>query len=293
MVRDQFPWQVDQIVRILTQALRGLASLHAGPNPVIHRDIKPANILVADLNYGSDRKEFGPWIKLADFGLARQGTRCEGQAGTWIYTAPEVFRVQGYTSKVDIWSLGVVILQLLLEGNVPPASGPHMEGEVWCRDIFNFTKTNTDASLRRDRQELSEYELSLRTLLWVFIRAYMLQGDPSKRKSAQECLNHRLLLEMQFASRGAEGWRMKEPTINAQGEFELTEINFTKKLPPNARASLPNPSGTATKARYHPGVDVSKALEAQASKTARPETPKPIGFGLIFGDPSEYTRCGV
>lgn len=282
LVKDQGPWQVDQIVRILTQALRGLASLHAGPNPVVHRDIKPTNILVADHDRGGDPNEYGPWIKLADFGLATEGSKCEGKAGTWLYTAPEVFRPVRYTSKVDIWSLGVVILQLLLEGNVPVASGDHMEGEVWCKDIFNFTRRNTDAYLRKDRQELSENEYSLRSFLWVFIRNFMLQGDPNKRLSAQECLRDRLFLEMQFASKYIGGWQVER-------QFEYKRLNITKKFPPKARAPLPNTGpGAVTKASYNPGVKVSVALEAQASKrsrTARPKSPKPVGFGLVFGDP--------
>ena len=299
-MKDQGPWQIDQIVRILTQALRGLASLHAGPNPVVHRDIKPQNILVADHDRGAEPNEYGPWIKLADFGLAIQGSKCEGKAGTWLYTAPEVFRRVRYTSKVDIWSLGVVILQLLLEGNVPVASGDHMQGVEWCKDIFNFTKTNTDASLRKDRQELSENEYSLRSFLWVFIRNFMLQGDPNKRLSAQECLSDRLFLEMQFASSYVGGWRVTEPTFNAKGEFEYTNFNITKKFPPKAKAPLPNISGgAATRARYDPGVEVGVALEAQASKRSRtarasrayrPILPKPVAFGLVFEDHNDNAR---
>ena len=290
MVRDQHPWQVDQIVRILAQALRGLASLHAGPNPVIHRDIKPENILVADLHRGSDPNEYGPWIKLADFGLATQGSICETNVGTWLYTAPEVFRPVRYTSKVDIWSLGVVILQLLLEGRVPPASGNHVEGVDWCKDIFNFTKTNIDASLRNDRQELGENEYSLRSFLWVFLRN-MLQGDPNKRLSAQACLSDPLFLEMQSAAKHVGGWRLKEPTFNARGEFEDTKFNITKKFPTKGKAPLPSISaGGGARARYDPGVKVRVALEALASKrcrNGRPETPKPIGFGLMFVDPKD------
>ena len=271
----------------LTQALRGLASLHAGPSPVIHRDIKPENILVADHHRGSDPNEYGPWIKLADFGLATQGSICESKAGTWLYTAPEVFRPGRYTSKVDIWSLGVVILQLLLEGNIPVASGNHVEGVDWCKDILNFTKTNIDASLKNDRQELSENEHSLRSFLWVFLRN-MLQGDPNKRLSAQACLSDPLFLEMQLAAKQVGCWPLKEPTFNAKGEFDYTKFNITKKFPAKGKAPLPNISaGAGTKARYDPGVKVSVALEAQASKrcrTPRPETPKPIGFGLMFVD---------
>ena len=286
---DQGQWQVDQIVRILTQALRGLVSLHAVPNPVIHRDIKPENILVADYDRGGDPNEYGPWIKLADFGLATEGSTCVGKAGTWLYTAPEVFRPVHYSSKVDIWSLGVVILQLLLKGNVPVASGNHMEGKEWCEDIIKFTRRNTDASYKKDRQELSENEHSLRSFLWVFIRNYMLQGDPNKRLSAQQCLSNPLFAEMHSASKGVGGWRLKEPNN--------TKFNITKKFQPKAKASLPEISGgAATGARYNPGVEMGPALEAQASKRSRtakksrPKTPKPVGFGLVFGDPDEYPR---
>ena len=281
---DQLPWEVDQIVRILTQALRGLASLHADPDPVIHRDIKPENILVADHDRGGDTNEYGPWIKLADFGLAIEGSTCEGKAGTWLYTAPEVFRPVHYTSKVDIWSLGVVILQLLLKGRVPGASGAHMEGEEWCEDIIEFTKRNTRASWKKDRNELSENEHSLSTFLWVFISHCMLLGDPNKRLSARQCLRNRMFVEMQSASKHVGGWRLKDPTS--------TQFNITKKYTLKAKAPLPNISGgAATGARYNPGVDVIPALEAQASKRSktakplRPLMPKPIGFGLVFGKP--------
>ena len=297
---DQLPWQVDQIVRILTQALRGLASLHAGPNPVVHRDIKPENILVADNYRGGEPNEYGPWIKLADFGLAREGSKCEGKVGTWLYAAPEVFHRVRYTSKVDIWSLGVVILQLLLEGKVPEASGNNMEGEEWCRDILNFTKANVDASIKRDRHELSENERSLRTFLWLFIKNFMLQVNADQRLSAQECLRHGTFLEMQRASRREGGWRTKEPTFNAKGEFVYTGFNITKKFATKPKAPLPNIGGEpVTKARYNPGVEVGVALEAQASKRCkaakasrapRPEVPRPVGFGLVFEDPGENAR---
>ena len=299
-IGDKDPWQVHQIVSILIQALRGLARLHARPNPVIHRDIKPENILVADYDRGSDPNEYGPWIKLADFGLATQGSKCEGQAGTWRYSAPEVFdtRVR-YSSKVDIWSLGVVILQLLLGGNLPVPSGPYMEGKEWCEDIFYFTQTNANASVEIDREELSENEYSLESFLWAFLKNFMLQANDPDRLSAQECLNERLCLEMQSAVRLERGWRIKEPTFNAEGEFVYTKFNITKKFAPKARAPLPNIcDGAVTKAIYDPGMEVGAALRAlserdktaRASKAAQPERPKPIGFGLVFGDPSEDIR---
>ena len=289
-VGDQRPWQIDQIVSILTQALRGLASLHASPDPVIHRDIKPDNILVADQHSGGEVFEAGPWIKLADFGLATQGSKCEGFAGTWLYTAPEAFFDVRYTSKIDIWSLGVVILQLLLKGNIPDASGDYVEGEHWCRDIFNHAKRNSDFSVKKDRKELRENEYSLRSFLWVFIRNFMLQGDANKRLSARECLKHPLFQQMYSASRLGPGWRIGDPIVDANGN--IIDHNFTKQFSPRAKAPLPTLNIEAVnKATYEPGVKVADALRAQqskatqtkkSSKPARPRTPQPIGFGLVI-----------
>lgn len=79
---------------------------------IIHRDIKPANIFVS---------ETGDY-KLGDFGVARIASASTGastRAGTVKYMAPEVFRGEKYTSNVDIYSLGLVMYQLLNANRLP------------------------------------------------------------------------------------------------------------------------------------------------------------------------------
>lgn len=82
-VKDQVDWNVTEIAMILYQCLHALAYLHAEPT-VIHRDIKPQNILV-------EHRYRTPFVKIGDFGFAKEGSKVGGKSGTWTYTAPEVF----------------------------------------------------------------------------------------------------------------------------------------------------------------------------------------------------------
>ncbi|CEP61506.1 serine/threonine protein kinase DUN1 LALA0_S03e04368g [Lachancea lanzarotensis] len=115
---------------IFRQLLHGLRYLHT--KNIIHRDIKPENILlnIRRRRYGEEI-QLGPWdedeiditVKIADFGLAKfigemqfTNTLC----GTPSYVAPEVLKKTGYTSKVDLWSAGVLLYVCLC--GFPPFS---------------------------------------------------------------------------------------------------------------------------------------------------------------------------
>jgi len=79
---------------------------------IIHRDIKPENIFVNDFGF----------FKLGDFGVARTMANMTGgmsQKGTPFYMAPEVFVSNKYDSRVDIYSLGIVMYKLLNANRFP------------------------------------------------------------------------------------------------------------------------------------------------------------------------------
>lgn len=105
----------ETLVTTLTmQAVQALNYIHS--QRVIHRDIKPANMLLATPDLERPR------LLLADFGVAElfedPGRVSSAMKGTPVYMAPEVFRNE-VSPRSDIWSLGVVVFELLCGGARP------------------------------------------------------------------------------------------------------------------------------------------------------------------------------
>ena len=103
--------KIDEAVEISIQVSQGLSAAHE--KGIIHRDIKPANIFITDRNE----------VKILDFGLAKSSaytkiTRMDSTKGTIAYISPEQAQGKEATQQSDIWSLGVVMYEMLT-GQLP------------------------------------------------------------------------------------------------------------------------------------------------------------------------------
>ena len=127
-INDNGPLELEEILRVGTQAAQGLAAAHA--QGLIHRDVKPSNIL---LENGVER------VKLTDFGLARavddvQLTQTGVVAGTPEYMSPEQAQGEAVDRRSDLFSLGCVLYAM-------------------CTGRSPFRAASTMAALRRVSDE--------------------------------------------------------------------------------------------------------------------------------------------
>lgn len=84
--------------------------IYIAENGFLHRDLKPANILLRD-----------KVIKIADFGFAKKATSNPKETvnvGSPLYMSPEALQGNIYTTKNDIWSVGVILYEIL-HGKAP------------------------------------------------------------------------------------------------------------------------------------------------------------------------------
>jgi len=133
-------------VKIAAGAARGLAYLHEDCHPrIIHRDIKSSNILLEN-NFHA---------LVSDFGLAKLALDCNTHIttrvmGTFGYMAPEYASSGKLTEKSDVFSFGVVLLELITGRKPVDASQPLGDESLveWARPLLsNATETEEFTAL--------------------------------------------------------------------------------------------------------------------------------------------------
>ncbi|XP_076904151.1 receptor-like protein kinase 7 [Bidens hawaiensis] len=154
---NEMHWNVRY--KIAMGAAKGLKYLHHGcDRPVIHRDVKSSNILLDE--------EMKP--KIADFGLAKTmqtnkvAISSQVIAGTYGYIAPEYGNTCNVTEKSDIYSFGVVLMELVTRRKpIEPEFGENKEIVCWAHDemrikgnVIRLVDPNISNESKRDAMKV-------------------------------------------------------------------------------------------------------------------------------------------
>ncbi|TRX98419.1 hypothetical protein FHL15_000493 [Xylaria flabelliformis] len=146
----------------LRQLFDAVAYLHA--KKITHRDIKPSNIIV--------HRRSPLCLKFTDFGVAADSEDLKSFVGTPLFVAPELVPNSHYTNKVDIWSLGIMALDFFYRLPNRPKGG------------------QTNDPRWKDCVQKHLASQHPKKVTWSFINS-LLQTDPKRRPTAEECLKHR------------------------------------------------------------------------------------------------------
>ena len=187
------------------QMARGLAAAHA--EGIVHGDIKPENVMVRGDGY----------IKILDFGIARQNT-AQGDiavvtAGTVGYMSPEQVRDEALTAASDVFSLGVVLLEL--------ATGKH--------PFLEETVASTTLAIGQREVEIQVPQIAGGKEFARLLRS-MFEKDPALRPTAAAVASQldRIAIRRRFGA----AWWVTAAAALAAAYFSVRE--FSSKAPPFA-----------------------------------------------------------
>jgi len=155
-----------QISVIVRDTLAGLGHLHE--KGIVHRDIKSDNVMIS----------LEGKIKITDFGYGAQLNSDQANrrsvVGTTYWMAPEVIKAEAYDCKVDIWSLGMMVMEMF-EGQPP-----YMDEPSTMRALFLIVSKG-----RPPYKDEASMSPEIKDLI-----AKCTQMSAADRPSATELLNH-------------------------------------------------------------------------------------------------------
>lgn len=149
LIQPDQPMPLDWTARILYQLCDALQAAH--DNLIVHRDLKPHNLML--LEGGSPGRED---LKVIDFGIAKVllppgegglGTMTQGFLGSYSYASPEQIKEERIDARSDIYSVGVILFELLTGHRPFKSKQPMLQLEIMGSPPPRFAEVNPDLRL--------------------------------------------------------------------------------------------------------------------------------------------------
>ncbi|RVE46742.1 hypothetical protein evm_008605 [Chilo suppressalis] len=298
--KDEQTIPISFIKLYMYQLFRSLAYIHS--LGICHRDIKPQNLLL-DPKTGV--------LKLCDFGSAKHLVRGEPNVSyicSRYYRAPElIFGAIDYTTKIDVWSAGCVVAELLLGQPIFPGDS----GVDQLVEIIKVLGTPTREQIREMNPNYTEFKFpQIKSHPWakvfractppdaISLVSRLLEYTPGARLSPLQACAHSFFDELREPAARLPNGRPLPPLFNFT-EYELSiQPSLNEFLKPRAAAAQPTdapapaPSAhvephtpTALKPGGSPGNECSKTgIEGNAWNTIFDFVTL---LGLVVGSTSE------
>jgi eukaryotic-like serine/threonine-protein kinase len=254
-LEDRTRLPLDEAVDVVLQACAGMIEAHG--MGIVHRDLKPANLFLAKERDGNDRV-----VKVLDFGISKivgdatKLTSAGAVLGTVLYMSPEQVRAQpSVDTRADIWSLGVILYELI-------AGRPPWEGS--SQQIAGAIVSKNPPDIRKFVSVPETIATVLRT---------MLERDPERRFATVQEVVASLA---SFAPASSIGAAIAEQVLSSQSSLRGSS--------PAQKSTLVLPTHTI------PMGSRPNVLEAQMANVTRPVDSSPYSGAGQSGAQSGIPR---
>jgi len=228
---------------VFLDVTKGLQHLHQ--NGIVHRDLKPENILMCD----------GMVAKLADFGwcaeIKKDGGGRNTFCGTMDYLSPEMVNNQPHDHTVDVWSLGVLLFEMLV-GRAPFTSANQMKAMALIMtaelEVPDFISAAARDLMRR-----------------------LIVKEREKRLSLQATIEHQWVTSNTSAADDISAAALEAAASHAVHREVTTAIELDNKrmLLPEASDGLALPESTLVAGELD-SIDVTAPVVVQSNKAPAP-----------------------